>query len=185
VLLDYYGSYTGDLTGIDPSGFYGTEPFAIGAAYEPGRGYSWRALDGEIDEFMIHGKVLSGAEIEELYALTDSGTSGIEAPAEGGDMWLVSEAIAWDDILASIRAYAMITNAIADTNYFIDVSLDGKTNWTQISATTSEGNDGTYYRYSGTGTASSASGDELYWRIRTTNDVAREFHALGIVGDAQ
>jgi len=144
-------------------------------------------MDGKLDDVRIYNKALSLAEIQDAYN-GGAGTEGLLLGAVGtlgGDMSLVSEATPWDAALNGLSAYVLVTNATADTNYMVDVSLDGKTNWTAIACTTGEGSDGTHYRYSGTATVSQASAQSLYWRIRTTNDVTRRFHALGIVGDAQ
>lgn len=179
-------SYSGDLTGVDTSAF-DLDYFILSGHWYDGLGAAWRGMDGYLDEFTIHNKALSAAEIEEIYDANVAGDSIMDIPdgGSGGNMTIVFDPVAWDTTLNAVTAYVALTNTTADTNFTVDVSLDGQTNWTSITCDTVQGDDGTTYRYSGTGTVSPATLHTIDYRIQTTNEPAMRFNAIGIMGDAQ
>ena len=63
------------------------------------------------------------------------------------------------------------------------MSADEGVTWADLTLDQPEGFDGTYYRYSGSGSIVNATVDELLWKVTTTNDVEMQFHAIGLIGD--
>jgi len=135
-----------------------------------------------LDEVRFYNRVLTSDEIAYLY---NSGTGTTNRIAySGGDMTLVSDPITvWDSNLSNMTAIVVTDSESDDSNWWVRASLDGKTNWTDLTYNQYEGTDDDGYRHSLTGVVEQVFEGTPYWSILTTNETERQFHKLGLIGD--
>jgi len=188
VAYDNFGTTTDTTQWLDDLGSASAVPTLTSIGVRRGPAYTGNHYDGGIDEVLVLKRAMTPDEILAIYN-EGNGTEEESAWPLGADgngwMSLTGVAQTWDDALTEITAYTLTATNTATSNYTVSVSLDAGTNWTDVVLAADGFQVAGLDRYSGTTNGLTASGNEILWRINTTNNADTAIHALGISGDVE